>query len=76
VLKAYLNISLGKCGGAGTKCCGTESYDPELHICCNGVVRPKTYGEESYCCGEYIYTPKLALCCGDYVKWKMGRITW
>lgn len=71
----FLTLS-GRCGGSGSKCCGKESYDPSINMCCGGVVKPRTYGENSYCCGENVYTPRLAICCGDYVKWKMGRIPW
>ncbi|KAM9734011.1 uncharacterized protein ACNS7B_015917 [Menidia menidia] len=48
---------------SGKHCCGSQTYDPQNEICCNGQRHPK--GLNMHCCGPQAYniSDPLKKCC-------------
>ncbi|XP_076816382.1 uncharacterized protein LOC143462201 [Clavelina lepadiformis] len=48
-----------------TKCCGLQSYNPALALCCDGQVSTKTQAKDA-CCGKRLYSSTgTQSCCGE-----------
>lgn len=70
------NVNALNCGGVdwsafiarfpNYRCCGTNVYDPQHSICCNGKI---TSGNTNYaCCGSYGYDTTFLCCINGLVK--------
>ena len=56
--------------------CGTQTYDTEWAICCNGVVSSIPWKSYRQCCGTQAYDPAWAICCNGVISsipWKSYR---
>lgn len=51
----------------GEHCCGSQTFDPLIHICCNGHRHYKQNG--NICCGSKVFDPhnKSLRCCSDHL---------
>lgn len=49
--------------------CGTQTYDTEFAICCNGVVSSIPYRSYRQCCGTTAYDPGTHTCCNGVLTW-------
>lgn len=75
-ISLLINVSALNCGGVdwsafisrfpNYRCCGTNVYDPQNSICCNGRI---TAGNSNYaCCGSYGYDTTFLCCINGLVK--------
>ena len=52
--------------------CGTQTYDTEWAICCNGVVSSIPWRSYQQCCGTQTYDPTFRWCCNGVVTSDTG----
>ena len=52
-----------------SRCCGTQAYNAQSHVCCRGTIQPRPSGSPA-CCGTRAYDSQECLCCSGTVRFK------